>query len=228
MSRPCGSERWLTITSIAILLATQSGCVASQKLAVEDQRAIHTIYVDTAVTVPEKPMLLTRGEAFALGLGAGLGGAVGGAIVGSAASSGGTPSQQFVAYLNDNHIRIDEMLLAAFVDEANKRQLFQIVPSADTADAVLKLEVRDYGLGYTANMFSHDYRASLTANGALTRSGGKVVWRKLVAEQAMLANWPAASLHDLFAQPELLRTQMAAASSTVAQELVEDLAGTKR
>jgi hypothetical protein len=219
---------WLAIMAMAVLLTTQGGCVSSQKLTGEDRQAIHTIYLDSAVVMPNVPILVTRGQAFAVGLSAGLGGAIGGAIAGGAAAASGSSSgQTFLSYLTENNIHVDEMLVTSFSDEVQRSNLFPFVKSADEADAILKLEVTTYGLGYTANMFSHDYRATLAVSGTLTRTGGKVVWSKRVIEQAMRADWAAASMKDLFAQPELMRAQMAAASNAAAKELVANLGNDK-
>jgi hypothetical protein len=228
MRRPDGMGRWMVFATITILMTTQSVCVASQNASAEGQQAIRSIYVDATVAMPKEPILVMRAQGFAAAFGGVMGGALGGAAAGGiSASSGGTPTQQFLAYLNDNHIRVDEMLPAAFVDEVEKGGLFQIAASLDEADAVLKLEVRRYGLGYTANPFSHDYRASLYARATLTRASGKVVWSKRVWEESAQDQWPAASMHDLFAQPELMRAQMAAAANAAAHELVVNLRNTK-
>ena len=83
------------------------------KLTGEDRQAIHTIYLDSAVVMPNVPILVTRGQAFAVGLSAGLGGAIGGAIAGGAAAASGSSSgQSFLSYLTDNNIHVDEMLVS--------------------------------------------------------------------------------------------------------------------
>ena len=228
MRQQCEMGKWLFLAATAILINPQMGSAESQKRGVVDRPAIRSIYVDAAVALPKEPRLVTRGQGLGVALGGVVGGAAGGAAIGGISESGGgTPEQQFLAHLNSNKIRIGEMLPTAFIDEINKYGLFQIVASPDSADAVINLEVQVYGLGYTANPFSHDYRAFLHARGTLTRVGGKVVWSKRIWESGLDDQRPSASMQDLFNQPELMRSQMTAAISEVAREFVADLRKTK-
>ncbi len=208
-------------TGILILIAaTQYGCVTSQNLRSEDHAAIHSVYVDESVKLPPEPFVLTREQGWTMGLGGAIGGAAGGAIAGSA-SGGGPKGTQ--AYLEKNDIHVDAMLFDSFKDELNKRQLFASASSAADADAVVHLEIVLYGIGYTANMFSHDYRAAFGAKATMTRAGGKVVWIKQTVDTSMNGDRATATWSDIYTKPDVMREQMLVVARSAAHEMVMSL-----
>lgn len=201
-----------------VVLVSLVGCVPSQNLRVEDRQALKRVYIVTQVTMPERPTIITRGMAF----GAGLGGVVGGIV----AAFGATPDEQLVGFLAKNDIHVDQIVDKAFSDRLAQAQKFEFVSVRDNADASIQLEVVMYGIGYTANMFSHDYRAMMAVRATMTRADGKVIWIKQAAFNAMSGgNRPAVPFDDLFTQPELMRKQMTLTAQDAAAELVTQLVG---
>lgn len=195
-----------------------SGCAPSQNLRGEDRQALKKIYITPQVMLPERPTIITRG----MGFGAGLGGALGAVV----ASLGATPDEQFVGYLAKNDIHVDQIVGTAFSDKAAQGHRFVLVSTPDDADASIKLEVIMYGIGYTANMFSHDYRAMMAVRATMARKDGRVIWIKQAAFSAMAAgDRPAVPFHELFEQPARMREQMTLTAKDAAAELVAQLDG---
>jgi hypothetical protein len=196
------------------------GCVASQSLRPEDRKAIHHIFVDTAVPLPAEPLVLTRSQQLTAGIASAVGGAVGGAIAGS---GGGGDKNATVAYLEANQIRVGDLLARSFIDEINARQVFHLVDAPATAEAVIKLEVLVYGLGPTANMFGSGYRPLMNARATMSLRSGKVIWVKQVVDTAMDGSRPDATYDDLYGKPEVMREQMTILTHAIASELVRHL-----
>lgn len=200
------------------VLAFVSGCVPSQTLRVEDRQALKKIYIDPQVSMPVRPTIITRG----MGSGAGSGGAVGALVASLEANS----DEQFVEFLAKNGIHVDRIVGKAFTDRAAQGQAFALVGAPGDADASIKLEVVMYGIGYTANTFSDDYRAMMAVRATMTRADGKVIWIKQAAFNAMSGgNRPAVPFNDLFTQPELMRKQMTLTAQDATAELVTQLVG---
>ena len=200
------------------VLVCLAGCAPSQNLRVDDQQALHKIYVAPQASMPEHPTIITRN----MGFGAGLGGAVGAVV----ASLGSTTDEQFVGYLAKNDIHVDLIVAKAFSEKLAEARTFTMVPSIGEADATIKLDVVMYGIGYTANMFSHDYRALLAMKATMSRADGKVLWIKQAAFNAMMGGErPAVPFDELFSQPERMREQMTLAGEAAAAELVAQLSG---
>lgn len=211
--------RLLAVALVATVASQLCGCMASQNLRVEDRQSIKKVYIEPTMSLPDKPMIMTRG----MGIGAGTGGAIG-AIVASASAGGGSREDRFVHYLAANQIDVRKHLLDALSQQMKQQQLFDVVDSADLANATIRLDIMVYGVGYTANMFSHDYRFVLNTKATMNRPDGRPVWVKQIVENSLGGDGNAATWDDLMSKPEIMSQQLDLAAHAAARELVGSLA----
>lgn len=189
--------------------------MASQDMRKEDRAAIHKIYVKANPKLPEQPVLITRGMIW----GAVLGGAVGGAV----SSVGATPEQYLVDFLAQHDIHIEQIAAKSVADRLAGQHVFEVADAPADADATLTVDVVVYGIGYTAGMFSSDYRAMLNVRATMTRPDGKVVWIKQDVESALSGDRPAVPLDAMFADAEVMRAQFVATADKAASELLAQI-----
>jgi hypothetical protein len=153
--------RALNIAIIAFLLF---GC-ASSGMSPEERSALNRVSI-ASFGMPEKPTIITSGTGTAFALT----GAVGVAIA-SGASDLPTAYKQTLA---QNRIDIPAYIRAELKSQLKAKGI-EVVDNASQADAVLSVQVTDYGL--TGGMFSDKRLPLWWANFALTKRDGRVIWK---------------------------------------------------
>jgi hypothetical protein len=208
------------IALIGILAASLlSNCQSTKALSAEDRASIRKVYVNSYVKMPEKPLVQTRGDVWAMVLG----GAIGGAIAGANMSKEDMTQQ----YLQTNNIRADQMLRSDFTQHLKKSGIFTVVDSPSQADAQIDLEVQIYGIGQNGNAFSNKYRTFMNAKGTLSKKGGAPLWKNVGYSLALDGSRPQAALNDLFKNPATMRQHMQLVSQSTAYNLVQKISSPK-
>lgn len=208
----------IVLTGI-LAMSLLSNCQSTKPLSAEDRASIHRVYVNSYVKMPEKPVVQTRGDVWAMALG----GAIGGAIAGANMSK----EDMALQYLQSHNIRVDQMLRIDFSQHLKKSGMFAVVDSPAIADAQIDLEVQVYGIGQNGNAFSNKYRTFMNAKGTLSRKGGSPLWQNYGFSTALDGDRPQSTLEDLFKNPTTMRQHMQAVSQATSYHLVQKFSDKK-
>lgn len=207
--------RTVKLIATALLVFGVIGCTSSP-ISPHDRAALKRVYI-APIQLPEKPMVLREGSGALVFAGAiGVMGAV-------AASNTSDLPATYIQTLREN--KID---LAAYIQTELIRQLsvkgIETVSDAKTADAVMTVEILQYGI--TGNVASSGRFPQLWAKFNLARQDGNVIWKNMgaahiskeVAQEVKL--YP---LSDYFSDSKLLDSQINKVNQIIIKSVLETL-----
>lgn len=209
------------ILSLVVLMFI-SGCQNVKPFSQQDKQRIKSIYVERSVKKAPEMHYMTAGDVWVVA-GASMGGAVGAALLSSSKQEGSKTERDFVAQLlADNEIRIEDIFLEEIFSELAHQDQFEIVDSVGEADAILIIDIYQYGFG-PYGPFGGTKMPILSVDCQLQDASGSMVWR---AGNRMIGNSDSIISFDLESalnEPEIFREIWAQASNEMATSVVSHL-----
>lgn len=190
--------RFFRIIFLTLLAVFIGGCT-SMKMSEQERSNLKRVNI-AAVKLPEKPTVFS-GNA---GVGFLLAGPIGVAI---ANGSTDLPTA-YRDHLAKNKIDIAEGIKSEFRSQFKQKGI-EVVATEAEADAVLVVEVLQYGL--TGNVFASERFPQLWANLKMKNRKGEVIWKEMIAahgSEAVVKNVTARPIPDYFNDPALLQSKI--------------------
>ncbi len=181
------------------------------KISKHDLVAIESISIDPDVEVPKIPYVQGQNMNKYGWLG-GIG----------AATGANKDSEIFQKYLDDNNIKMSEIVLERFQDAINQKGLFKI---NDNNPIKLKLKVGVYGFG-VAGVFDHsNVEPLLNITATLIANKTNIIWRK--RDYIGTSDVTAYPFEKLIKEPDLVIRLLSEATNVVAEKILSDLENDK-
>lgn len=208
---------------ISIIIATQWGCAASMRLAEDNALKIKTVETTISEDDLVGPQVNTRSERWAMAITGGVGGAIG-ATVGAAIYSDATTEEgQFWANVQAADIDPYAKLLTAANAKIADYGRYKLVHEHGSADATIKIQILQWGVGATDNPFSSAYKLFMTAQLFMHDKQGELIWTREVREQAETYSRPTAKLEEYLSNTSILKQHFKVLVDAVIDEAIEHL-----
>jgi hypothetical protein len=127
---------------------------------------------------------------------------------------------QIQDFADENGINFSKILRNEVINQLKQNGKFKVITSKP-ADAVLKLEIRSYGLGPAD--FSEKLGPVLKVIGSLTNPTGKVIWKDIVYVFAAEKRMPKFTKEELLQDPHNLYLAWDEAAKEASEKLIKSL-----
>lgn len=182
-----------------VILAGLLAACGSAGISPAERSALKRVSI-APVVLPEKPVVFAAGSGAAFVIGGSLG-----VAIASGATDLPTAYKQLLA---QNKIDVAAIMRAELKTQLQAKG-FEVVDSENQADAVLSVQVLQYGL--TGDAFSSKRYPQYWANFRLTKRNGDVIWKNTAAahiSQDVIKQVEARPIPDYFNDPKLLDSQI--------------------
>jgi len=198
------------IISICFLM---QGCISTMSMTPENRKLIKTIEVNKKVVVPRTIFYQSRGDLI-------LSNVLPLAYVIDKDLHGFPELNQIQDFADENKINFSKILRTEVINQLKQNGKFEIV-TAKSVDAVLKLEVRSYGLSPAD--FSEKLGPVLSVIGILTNPIGKIIWKDSICVCAAERRMPKFTKEELLHDPRNLYLVWDEAAKEASEKLVKSL-----
>lgn len=183
---------------ILMMSSTLFSCV-SRRISPDERLALKRVSI-ASITLPEKPVVFSPGSGAAFVIAGPLG-------VALANGSSDVPTA-YKQLLAQNKIDVPSIIRAELKAQLKLKDI-DVVENEKQADAVLRVEVLQYGL--TGDIFSGKRFPQLWAKFRLTKPNGSVIWKNMGAAHItkdITKQVEARPIPDFFNDPKFLESQI--------------------
>jgi hypothetical protein len=206
---------YFLLFTVSLFLLGACSTPVSVPLSAENRNVIKRVQIDKNVAKPAA--IYWRGTEQAWG--GALFGAMGAAAM---ANSGATDADRMLAFMNQEHIDISEIVLSEATRQVAALRMVELTDTGK-ADATLSFSVDMYGFNKT-HPFGSNMNPLIRITGKLVKPNNEVVWQEseFVSDLAS-ENDQGQSLDTYRNQPEKLRAALVKASEVAVKRVVSKL-----
>lgn len=214
--------RGAVIRRVAAFLAcvALASCAHGGKPRPAGMRDVQTIAINPDVIMPDSISYLSAGQLWGQSVGSTVGGVVGGAV-GAAIASTGEPQVAIKSKLEENHIDVGAILVDELRKALEKQGRFKVVDQ-DSADAIISIEVKDYGFK-VAGPFRTNMHVLVKGSVTATAKDGKVLYTRKVSGHNTDATTH--SIDDFLATPSNMDAAFRETASLIGKATAKSMAG---